>query len=161
MRAMNEVGHLLYFSKQYDQACGIFEEMLKLNPGDNQGIRNPLLGCLFLASKIDGVRKVLMMFADEDSAMMNWARVLERLVSLDEPGASKLLKKAMRQNKHVAPILLLQKEPPPAMGGYSPGLESEAREVLLNLGMAWNQHSIAFLWLGQQCGVKIIQKPKY
>ena len=158
MRALNEKAHLLFEMEQHENACACFEEMLKLNTNDNQGIRYILIGSALLANKYEVAREVLSTYAEEDSAMLNWARVLERFLSDDEPQAERILKKALRQNRHVTPILFKHKDLPPSKGVYEPGQESEAREIIDNLGIAWIKHLAALKWLANQCGVKVLPK---
>jgi tetratricopeptide (TPR) repeat protein len=49
MRPMQDLGELLTESDRLDESIAVYERMLGLNPGDNQGIRYALLG-LYLAA---------------------------------------------------------------------------------------------------------------
>jgi tetratricopeptide (TPR) repeat protein len=49
MRPMQDLGELLTEADRLDESIAVYERMLGLNPGDNQGIRYALLG-LYLAA---------------------------------------------------------------------------------------------------------------
>ena len=44
MRALEYLTHLLMSMERYDEAGAVMEEMIDLNPNDNQGVRDTLLG---------------------------------------------------------------------------------------------------------------------
>lgn len=80
--------------------------------------------------------------------MTPWARVLERLLAGDEPGAAAALREARDANPHVEVFLTCRKRRPSGdLGYYSPGEESEAVVCLDCIGEAWKQHAYAREWL--------------
>jgi len=124
------------------------EEMLLLNPNDNQGVRNILLGLYLEKDLLDSAQKLLKEFKEDSSAAFAWGHVLERFLSRDEPGALKALKNAHRDNPYVLDYLTGKKKPPRnAPEYYSPGSKEEAYEVLAELGRAIEKHPDFLFWL--------------
>src|SRR5271155_3599708 len=56
---------LLKLGEEEEEAMKHFRAMLKLNPGDNQGIRYLLLGCLLKRNDIAVVKELLAAYEDE------------------------------------------------------------------------------------------------
>ncbi len=129
-------------------AIKIYEKMLRLNPNDNQGVRDPLLGLYLETGDLNGAALLLTQYKDDASANFAWARVLERFLAGDRTGAAAALKKARKANPHMELFLTAQKHlptEPPEM--YSPGSEEEAVLCLGYLGGAVaEQRELAF-WL--------------
>jgi len=124
------------------------EEMLLLNPNDNQGVRYILLGLYLETDLLDSARKLLKEYKEDCSAVFAWGHVLERFLSRDEPGALKALKNANKENPFVLDYLTGKKKPPRNAPEYfSPGSKEEAYEVLVELTMAWSKHPDALSWL--------------
>ncbi len=150
MRARAYLAQSLVEAGKNDEAIGHYEEMLRLNPNDNQGLRYPLLGLYLLAGRMDGVRRLFKEFEDEGSAVFAWSLVLERHLSGDESGAAKALKKARKCNKHAEKYLTgkkaIPKELPPY---YGIGDENEALVCADSIGDAWKRHPKAVEWLKQ------------
>ncbi len=113
-------------------AINIYEKMLRLNPNDNQGARDPLLGLYLETGDLNAAALLLTQYKDDASANFAWSRALERFLAGDRDGAAAALKKARKANPHMELFLTAQKplpEVPPAMS--SPGCEVEA---VLSLG---------------------------
>ena len=148
MRSKMELIGALINLKRYKEAIRHCEEMLLLNPNDNQGIRDILLGLYLETDLLEQTRNLLKNFQDDDSAVFSWGRVLERFLSGDEPGALKALKHAHTENPFVRDYLIGKKRPPlNSPEYYSPGSKEEAYEILLDLAMAWSNHPDALSWL--------------
>lgn len=151
MRARAHLAALLSEAGQVDEAIGHWEEMLRLNPGDNQGLRYPLLGGYLTQGNLPGVERVFSEYPDEGSAMFAWARVLARFLAGKESDAAKALADARKANKHVEAYLIGRKKmPADGPGYYSPGEPSEAIVCMFELGSAWKKHPAAIDWLKRQ-----------
>src|SRR5699024_7021181 len=112
MRAKAQLG---IFSAHYgdvDQAITEFEELILLNPNDNQGIRY-LLFPLYIETERYKDAKDLIEQYDEGtgSSLFNQALVRYFLERLTEK-TSKLLQQAKRENPHVKDYLIGKKETP-------------------------------------------------
>jgi tetratricopeptide (TPR) repeat protein len=148
MRARAYLAELLVEAGRNDEAVEHHEEMLRLNPNDNQGLRYSLLGLYFLADNLDGVRRLFHEYEDEGSAVFAWSRVLERHLSGDEKAATKALKDARKTNKHVMKYLTGEKRLPKNMPDYYGfGDENEAIICADAIGAAWKRSPKAVAWL--------------
>jgi tetratricopeptide (TPR) repeat protein len=151
MRARAQLAALLSQSGQVDEAIGHWEEMLRLNPGDNQGLRYLLLGGYLKQGNLPGVERVFSEYPDEDSAMFAWARVLASFVAGKESAAAEALTEARKANQHVEAYLIGRKKlPADGPGDYSPGEPSEAIVCMHEIGSAWKKHPAAIDWLKRQ-----------
>jgi len=148
MRVLGELADLLRGRKRFAEAIHCYEKMLALNPKDNQGARNPLLG-LYLATKNLAAAGLLLHNYKKDSmATLAWGRVLERFLAGDLAGAHAALLKARRKNAMVGLYLRGQRAlPRRLLGDASPGSEEEAILCLDALGPAWAEHKGAVFWL--------------
>jgi tetratricopeptide (TPR) repeat protein len=148
MRAMERLADLKRGVGMNLDAIKHYEKMLALNPNDNQGVRDPLLGLYLATDNLEGARKLLKGYEKDSSANFAWARVLERLLSADRPGAAAALKIARKANRFVELYLSGQKGIPKEMPEmYSPGSDEEAVLVLDNMSLAWAEHKEAVFWL--------------
>ena len=134
-----------------EKAIGHCEAMIELNPGDNQGIRDILLGLYFETGNLEGVRKLFEQYPDDFMPSFLWAKVLERYLSGDLKSAKRALRKAQKSNTYVKD-LLTGKEPPPERfpDHYSPGDISEALVCFRHLAPAWQKRPEAIEWLESQ-----------
>ena len=128
-----------------------FEKMLELNPNDNQGVRDPLLGLYLETGDLKGAGRLLKKYKEDVSANFEWARVLERFLAGDLDGAGRALTAARKANRHLE-LFLTQKEslPKELPEMYSPGSEEEAVLVLSYLSGALSKQKEACFWLFDQ-----------
>ncbi len=151
MRARQELADLLHDAGRTDEAIAHYEAMLDLNPGDNQGVRDLLLAFYLMRDDLDGARRLFDQYEEDASANFRWARVLERYLAGDEAKAVTLLAEARKDNTFVEPFLIGKKRMPRSLPDYySPGQESEAKYVAINLRLAWKGHRKAVAWLKTQ-----------
>ncbi len=148
MRARSLLANALKDAGRHDEAIGHYEEMLDLCPNDNLGLRYLLIGLYLRTGRLKDVARLFKQYEDEGSATFAWARVLERFLVGDEPGAATALGEARKANPHVQAFLTGRKRRPRGdLGYYSPGEESEAIMCLDCLGEAWRRHAEAREWL--------------
>jgi tetratricopeptide (TPR) repeat protein len=148
MRALDRLASELKEAGLNMDAIGIYERMLELNPNDNQGVRDPLLGLYLTVGDLKGAGKLLKRYEDDALANFAWGRVLERFLAGDHAGAKAALEIARVANHHVELYMTARKplpEEPPEM--YSPGSEEEAVLLLSNLSGSWAAHKEATFWL--------------
>lgn len=148
MRARSALAEALWSVGQRAEAIAHYEAMLELNPQDNQGLRYALIGPYFCTDRLNGVQRLLQEYADDDCAVFNWARALERFVSGDLTAAAHALEHAKSANPHVLPFLTGKRRLPralPAMYGH--GDKNEAIICADALLAAWRHHPAAMKWL--------------
>jgi hypothetical protein len=151
MRARQQLAEMLRGVGCNQDAIAHFAAMLELNPGDNQGVRYPLLGAYLTVGDLENARALLKSFEDDAMATFAWASALERLLSDDLEGASAALELARKQNRFVELYLSGQKNLPNEMpDSYTLGSDEEAIVCLDNVGGAWAEHPEAALWLVNQ-----------
>jgi tetratricopeptide (TPR) repeat protein len=151
MRALEQLARLLRGQGINLEAIRHYETMLALNPNDNQGVRDPLLGLYLATNHLEGARKLLRDYKEDSSTNFAWCRVLDRFLASDRAGAAIELKKARKANRFIELYLSGRKTLPkqlPEM--YSPGSEEEAVLSLDCMSPAWMAHKEAALWLFDQ-----------
>lgn len=158
MRAMAQLGFALLgwgAPERVDEAIEIFEEMLDLNPNDNQGVRDWLAGCHLARKRYDDARMLFARYPDDWLAAPAWAKVLLAHVSESAEQAAKLLGEARKRNAHVEPYLTGRKRRPKGRpGAYSPGDETEAVYCADMLWEAWKAHPRSRKWLKEAGGTR-------
>jgi tetratricopeptide (TPR) repeat protein len=148
MRARLGLAHSLWTAGRRDEAVRHLQDMLRLNPNDNQGVRYTLAGFLLFLDRDDDLDRLLQQY-DEGSAAWAYTKALLAFRRHgDTPEACQLLKQARKTNKHVPAYLLGEKFPPTEQPGYySPGDESEALSYIGGFLAAWKSTPGAVAWL--------------
>lgn len=152
MRARFGLANLLEAMGEMDEAIEHYQEMLRLNPGDNQGVRYTLLNALLRTGADEAAAELLAEY--EDDAMAGWLYSRALLAFRQEgpgPVANAYLEKALEQNEHVPDYLLGKKRlprRPPAYVGW--GDENEAQDYVGGAMDLWRKTTGALAWLAQQ-----------
>jgi tetratricopeptide (TPR) repeat protein len=149
MRAREGLASCLWRLGERQQAIGHYTDMLRLNPGDNQGIRYILANCLLREGDDSTLAKLLDQYKDD--AMAEWLYT-RALLAYRREGAGKkadaALKKAVAQNKHVPAYLLGKKRLPRQLPGFIGfGDENEAVSYAAGATTIWQDTSGALDWL--------------
>ncbi|HEY1528290.1 MAG TPA: tetratricopeptide repeat protein [Candidatus Angelobacter sp.] len=159
MRARHNLAHELYKAGHIPEAIHHYEEMLRLNPDDNQGLRYSLLGHYLEVNDLDGARRLFQIYGDEPIAMFLWARVLECYLSGDLTATLEALQQARMQNPHVEPFLVGKTKLPKSRPNYyTPGDITEAMTCMDAIGSSWKKHREAIQWLKKEHGSGYIFK---
>jgi tetratricopeptide (TPR) repeat protein len=149
MRARLGLAHQLWTAARREEAVGHLQDMLRLNPNDNQGVRYTLAGFLLFLDRDGDLARLLDQYPKEYSAAWAYTRVLlafRRHGDSDE--ARRLLQEAKKINKHVPAYLTGQKFPPAELPNhYSPGHETEALQYLGTFMPGWKDTLGAIAWL--------------
>ena len=150
MRALADLSRAYQHAGCHSEAIEILQRLLDLNPSDNQGIRYPLVVTLLATQRMEEARQLLDKYR-EGSAIMSWARVLERCASGDLRGAKLRLKRARESNAYVESYLTGRKKLPTRKPDYyCPGAESEAEVCALEFQNASRRYPEWLQWLRQQ-----------
>jgi hypothetical protein len=72
MRARLGLAHALWTAACREEAVRHLQDMLRLNPGDNQGVRYTLAGFLLSLDRDDDLGRLLQQYPDEGSAAWAW-----------------------------------------------------------------------------------------
>ncbi len=149
MRARQGLANTLWELGRYDEAIGHFRELLRLNPGDNQGIRYSLLNLLVGLEHNEEAQELLEEF--EEDGMAEWLYTRALITFRGEgpnQAAEEALQEALEQNPHVPPYLTGRKRIPnqlPAYMGW--GDESEAKIYASSYLAHWRRTPGAVDWL--------------
>jgi tetratricopeptide (TPR) repeat protein len=149
MRARLGLAHSLWTAGRREEAVAHLQDMLRLNPGDNQGVRCTLAGFLLFLDRDEDLARLLQQYPDEASAAWAYTRALLTFRRHgDTIEARRSLKQARKANRHVPAYLLGEKFPPDQRpGGYSPGDESEALNYVGGFLAGWKSTPGAVAWL--------------
>jgi tetratricopeptide (TPR) repeat protein len=157
MRAKLGLAEVLWSLGRRAEAVEHVEEMLRLNPNDNQGVRYTMAAWLLNLDRDDDLARLLAQFPLEGSAAWSYTRALLAFRREgDSAEARKQLQAAKKRNKHVPGFLLgqepLPREQPPY---YSPGDPSEAIIYAGTFLGGWKATTGALTWLkAQEKGTK-------
>ncbi len=154
MRARHELAELLLEAGQHTEAMEHLEALLALNPNDNQGVRDVLLGCYLAQGSLEGSGRLLRDYKNDCGAVFSWGRVLHSFLSHDVDAARRALKKARKENRFVELYLTGELPPPKDLPDfYSFGSKEEAVVCLITLCEALASHPEAMMWIWQEAGV--------
>ena len=149
MRARMGLAHCLQEMERADDAIGHYQELLRLNPNDNQGVRDVLLPLLLITGHNTEAGALLDQYADDASAIWKygWALWTFRQKG-DSPAAQERLREAIKINRHVPKYLTGRAEMPEMLpDSYAFGSAEEAMLCADDLGEAWRLTPGADRWL--------------
>jgi tetratricopeptide (TPR) repeat protein len=151
MRARHRLAEVQWRLGEREAAIGHARGLLRLNPGDNQGIRYLLATWLLAVGDDAGLESLLTDYPEEWSANWAYTRVL---LTFRRSGAGRkadqALKHALEVNPHV-PLYLLGIASPPKQfpAYYGIGDENEAIVYVTEAGEAWLAAPEALAWLAE------------
>lgn len=151
MRAKHGVSQILWALGRWDESVKHLQEMLELNPDDNQGVRYELAAHLLQLDRDDDLLRLLDRY-DEGAALWAYTRALSSFRRQgDSPDSQRLLEAALAANAYVPEYLTGQRRPPAeSPAGYSPGKKSEAQVYAQMFLPAWTATAGAVTWLRGQ-----------
>ena len=149
MRAKAGLADCLYAKKEVDKAIEIYEEMLELNPNDNQGIRYLLSTLLLSKNDFSKFQSFIENSEEEDCAVWNYNNALYQFKKSGQSANSdKELLKAYESNEYVIDYMLGLKEMPKEQPQYiGRGDENEAISYVNGAWTIWDKTDEAFDWL--------------
>ncbi len=155
MRARAGLASCLWQLGERQAAIDHYVDMLRLNPGDNQGIRYVLANCLLRQGDDIALAKLLDQYKDD--AMAEWLYT-RALLAFRREGAGKkanaALKKALKENEFVPAYLLGKKRLPRQLPDYIGfGDENEAVSYAAGALAIWRETPGALDWLSSNLPV--------
>lgn len=160
MRARFGLARALWDNSKRDEAIAECRELLRLNPGDNQGVRYMLSSYYADTGQDDLWQELLDQYPDDASADWSFNRALLAFRRQGEsPEACELLRQAHQANSHVASYLLgnapLPLDPPEfiQLGG-----ESEAVSYAGQFMTAWRNAPGSLAWLRRTLRVALPER---
>jgi tetratricopeptide (TPR) repeat protein len=152
MRARAGLAECLWDVGKREEAVEHYQDMLRLNPGDNQGIRDILMPRLIELGRDEDAEELFAHYNDDGSAFWMYSRVLlDFRKQGDSPVVSQSLKAALKGSKHVPVYLLGRKKMPRSLPPhYSFGSEDEATIYVDDNKPAWKATPGALKWLAER-----------
>jgi tetratricopeptide (TPR) repeat protein len=149
MRARAGLAQALWEKGERDEAIAHYQDMLRLNPNDNQGIRYILIDCLLTAGRDEDARKLLDRYSGDGAASWAWSRALLQFrKNGDQPASRRALAEAIGTNRHIPAYLLGRKKMPRRLPDYiGIGDENEAVSYVYGGAAAWAAAVGALEWL--------------
>lgn len=141
MRAKAAYAHLLSLSGRLGTACEHYEQLLELNPSDNQGNRYDLLMHYLQLERLNEADRLLKSYGDEATCFILYDKlILEYLRNGVTEHLNFLYRLARKENKHVPAYLLDQKRLPADIPySYSMGSMEEAVTYAFSHARIWDQ----------------------
>lgn len=148
MRARFGLAETLEALGRADEAVAHYRELLRLNPNDNQGVRERLLPALLIQGRDAEAAALLRQFRGESSAMWRYGTAFLAFRRDGEGAAARAsLRRALRANHHALDYVTgeraLPDTDPPA---YELGSEEEAVLCARALAGAWRGSPGAVEW---------------
>ena len=149
MRARAGLAECLRAEGKPEEAVEHYWDMLRLNPNDNQGIRDLLMPCLIDLGRDKDAEKLFKHYRGDCMAVWMYSRVLlDFRKHGDSAISARSLKKALEENRHVPDYLLGRKKMPRDIPDhYGFGDENEAVLYAYGNRGAWNATPGAMEWL--------------
>jgi tetratricopeptide (TPR) repeat protein len=162
MRARESLAQCLWAMGRHEEAVEHYRGILDLNPNDNQGVRYSLATLLLDLDRHEELDELLIRYEDDSSAEWAYSKTLAAFrKSGDSAEANRLLKKAIKVNKHVPDYLLGHKQLPRDLPEYvSRGGEDEAVGYTAGNRRVWLNTPGAVSWLRKISGVSLPPPPK-
>lgn len=149
MRARAGLAQCLRAEGKPEESVEHYWDMLRLNPNDNQGIRDLLMPCLIELGRDEDAEKLFDQYKGDCMAVWMYSRaLLDFRKRGDSAISTRSLKKAHKENRYVPDYLLGRKKMPRDIPAYY-GFGDENEAVLYAYGNrgAWNKTPGAMEWL--------------
>ena len=147
MRAQEGLALSLWNSGRMDEAKNTYEELLELNPDDNQGVRYSLLLIYMIEGSADKAEELLNTY-DEDGADWDYNRSLLLFRTSGVTIESKTaLRKAFSSNIYVPAMLAGAVDIPGRSNYITPGQPDEAGSYVRSCGALWLDNEEAIKWM--------------
>ncbi|MBY0395217.1 MAG: hypothetical protein K2X91_01950, partial [Thermoleophilia bacterium] len=151
MRARLGQAQMLWMMGRRDESVDHYQQLLQLNPNDNQGVRYLLAAALLELGRDEELAELLRLYEEDASAC--WAYSAALLAFRREgatPHARALLDTARRVNRHVPQYLTGQRHLPTRLpDGIIRGDHSEAVDYAVGFLNGWRATPGALEWLGR------------
>jgi tetratricopeptide (TPR) repeat protein len=151
MRARAGLAGCLYAMGRREEAAEHYLELMRLNPGDNQGIRYSLANLLLELGDYERFEAFFVEHGGEKRSLMLYTRALATFLQEGESKRALIqLKEAIASNEFVPLYLLGKKRIPEQLPDYiQPGGEDEAAHYAADAQSTWGQNSQALEWLAR------------
>lgn len=152
MRAVFSLAQALWDTGDRSEALDLFRELMHLNRGDNQGVRQYLTPALIQIGGLEEAKELLERQNESHSASWCYNRALLTFLMEDDSAlAKRRLTAAFKVNTHVPPFLTGEKPLPTSQPDYyRPGDITEAETIIPEIFASWAVSDGARDWLGRR-----------
>ena len=162
MQTRLSLAECLWEAGRLGEAIDHLQELLRLNPTDNQGCRQRLASALLRAGRRDDLRQLIAQFPNDFLIDLAYAQAL---LSFQEQGNTEEsrahLHRAHEQNRHVASMLVNGEPLPRELPEFiSPGQESEAIHYLAEYRTVWRETEGAIPWVRATLQIALPKPPR-
>lgn len=161
MSCMHGYADCLKNMGKFHDAVSVYEEMIRLNPNDNQGVRDQLLLYLIRINDFNKFRKYDKMYKDDFGAFALFNRALFAFKTQGSTTTSnEILQRATESNKFVIPRLIKKTIADEFPESYGIGDENEAIYYCYFAHQIWHETSGAINWIKRKTkdpGLKIVK----
>jgi tetratricopeptide (TPR) repeat protein len=148
MRCLYNYGLDLYYLGRSDECRAAYQEMLDLNPSDNQGVRYELAAYLLEGGDLKGFKQLREQYKEEASALLLYSDVLHAFMLHGAgPETEAHLKEAMEANSYVIKYIVARDLPKELPYAYQWGSREEANLYASFAWVAWHEVPGAVDWL--------------
>jgi tetratricopeptide (TPR) repeat protein len=156
MRALEGKASCLWQMKRKEEAAEIYEEMLRLNPNDNQGIRYLLVELYLSTNAEKKLQKLIKRYKEDWSAVWQYTQALLAFRRTGATvGANRALQEALEKNEFVPAYLIGSKRIPNRLPSFiGMGDENEAISYAADHLNHWRRSPGALEWLANQLSSK-------
>jgi tetratricopeptide (TPR) repeat protein len=152
LRCLCSLGVVHEREGRLEEALAIYQELLSLNPNDNQGVRALAVTVLFALKRPEEVIKVCTAYPDDGMPEVAYGRALALFQLGRNHEATTALKEAVRWRPRVAAELLKtrHRRPQSSIPGYiTLGGADEAYEYWQHNGRFWGETEGALSWVAE------------
>jgi len=155
MRARHELALALWRAGDREEAIGHYQDMLRLNPNDNQGIRYLLIDALLELGREAEAAALLKRYKEDGSAAWAWSGALLAFRrSGNSAAARKALARAVDANRHVPAYLLGKRRLPRKLPDFiGMGDEDEAAAYVHGAAGTWAAQPGAKAWVAEALAI--------
>lgn len=153
MRARAALAEFLWLNQNYDESIDVSWETLRLNHGDNQGIRYVLAQRLLALDRDEEFEALYKQFEDDGMASFDYSHALWLFRKEGaSPAADAALSEALKSNPYVPEYFILTRKIPSRIPDYfGIGDRNEAIIYVTGAIESWARSKGALLWLRNRC----------
>ena len=148
MQCLQQYSDCIYTIGKIEECVAILEEMIELNPNDNQGVRDQLLLYLIQLDEREKFEKYAKQYEHDDLAFSLFNRALFAFkIEGETTNSNKKLKNAIKRNKFIAPKIITNRPVSDLPEMYGIGNKDEAQNYVYFAQHIWYQTKGAVTWL--------------
>lgn len=147
MRCLNYLAHFSAGAGNLSKAIVIWEDILRLNPSDNQGVRYSLLPALLRQRDLKSYHKYRKEYPENTAPLYFNDALADFMEAGATPSAGRRLQIAANNNRYIIPLLLHDAPPSNVPDSYALHSPEEAQIYASDAWQLWREIPGALEWL--------------